>query len=238
MLRLVAGSEFKQILLFAVDQILPGSTPNDFTQLDPHQDFLREVMRYDDAQVRAFRTQTETFFRDTLGLDFTNAAADANNIKAIPGAMLAPFRFNPLARYRVALHSNVDRLSENNAVRDGGFFVQITGTGVTYHGTFGGETGKSAGPGELLPFGFYNIVNLDTKTGQPEEEADPIVIQYRALSPVQKAPGGDLVLHCGLEHGAWGDGEMRGVQVIAPADSSHLRVVKRSVLTFPRSLAS
>jgi len=232
------GPEFKQVLLFAIDQILPGSTLNDFSQLDPHQDFLRDVMRYDDAQVRSFRTQTETFLRDTFGLDFTNVAADAHNIKTIPGAMLAPFRVNTVARYWVVLHSSVDALSANNAVRDGGFFAVITGSGVTYRGTFGGEAGKSANPGELLPFGLYNIVSLDEKTGQPAGESDPIVIHYRAVGPVQKAPNGDSVLHCGLEHAGWGNGEMRGVQVIAPADSSHLRVIKRSVLTFPGSLTS
>jgi hypothetical protein len=228
--------QFKHALTYALDQIIPGTGPGDFSQLDANQTFLREVMCFDDAKIKAFRDSTEAFFRDTFGLDFTGVPADKNNIKNIPGVSMMPFRFTPAAEMSVLFHSNVGHLSERNRVRDGGYFAMIMGPGVSYRGTYGGAAGKPASPGEFVVAGFYNIVNLKKHSDDPDPSSSPIIINYQALGPVRTTADGDMVLHCGLQHPAWGEGVGRGVQVIAPSDSSHLKVMQRSVLTFPPSL--
>jgi len=228
--------QFKHALAYALDQILPGTGPGDFSQLDAGETFLREVMCFTDAQIQTFRDTTEAFFRDTFGLDFTHERADENNIKNIPGVSMMPFRFSKDAQMFALFHSNVGELSSHKRVRDGGFFAMITGPGVSYRGTYGGATGKPASPGEFVVSGFYNVVNLHKHSGQPDESSQPLIIAYQALAPVRTTADGDMVLHCGLQHQAWGAGVGRGVQVIVPADPKHLRVMQRSVLTFPASL--
>jgi hypothetical protein len=227
---------FNQTLVSIIDQAIPGTGGSDFSQTDSGQLFLREVMQFDDSRMQSFRQEAEAFYRDTYGFDFTGISVDSDNIKRLPGAMLAPFCVNPEADYTVILHSNIGELSPANRVRDGGFFVSITGPGVVYHGTYGGPAGKPASPGEIMPFGFYNIVSLQERTGAPDTKR-AIIINYHALSPVQRTADGDMVLHCGLQHSIWGAGAMRGVQVIARADATHIRITKRNVLTFPGMLA-
>ena len=228
--------QFQNSLVFALDQVIAGTGAADFSQPDPGQSFLRDVMNFVDSQVQGFRRDAESFFRDTYGLDFTGVTADQNNMKSIPGVQLIPFRFSPAAHMFALFHRNTGELTNNNQVRDGGFFAMITGPGVSYGGTYGGSAGKPASPGEFAVFGYYNIVNLDPDSGEPDDTCDPIIINYRALSPVRTTADGDMVLHCGLKHPVWGDGVGRGVQSIMPSDSEHLRVMQRSVLTFPPSL--
>jgi hypothetical protein len=229
-------TQFQHSLVYALDQIIPGTGPADFSQPDPGLTFLRETMEFDDQQIQKFRADAEAFFLNTYGLDFTKVAADKNNMKGIPGVQLIPFRFTPAAEMSAIFHHDVDDLSRENRVRDGGFFAMITGPGVTYHGTYGGAAGKPAAPGEFVVIGFYNIVNLNPATGKPDDTCDPIIISYRAVGPVRTTADGDMVLHCGLTHSEWGEGVGRGVQTIMPSDPKHLRVMQRSVLTFPPSL--
>jgi hypothetical protein len=192
------AAQFKQTLVSFIDQVIPGTGGNDFSQIDSGQ------------------------------------APD--NTKVLGGALLVPFRVNPAANYSVMFHRNIGELSAANQVRDGGFAVQIMGPGVVYHGTFGGPEGKTASPGEILPYGFYNIVSLKDRSGRPDS-MQPIVITYHAVSPVQRTPDGNMVLHCGLRHAVWGEGAMHGVQAIGRSDANHIRIMKRNVLTFPGTLA-
>jgi len=225
--------DFQHALAYALDQIIPGTGPGDFSQMDANYSFLREIMRFNDAKIQDFRTSTEAFFRDTFGLDFTGVKADQNNIKNITGVTMMPFRFTPDSNMFVLFYENVGNLSARNRVRDGGFLAMVIGPGVTYRGTYGGATGKPASPGEFVVAGFYNIVNLRDDSDEPDNSSQPIVIKYQAVGPVRTTADGDMVLHCGLQHPKWGEGVGRGVQTIAPSDSSHLRVMQRSVLTFP-----
>lgn len=225
--------QFNHALTYALDQVIPGTGPGDFSQLDAKQTFLRDIMGFNDAKIKAFRDATEAYFRDTFGFDFTQVTADQNNIKNIPGVSMMPFRFTPQADMTVIFHSNVGHLSDHNRVRDGGYFAMIMGPGISYRGTYGGAAGKPASPGEFVVAGFYNIASLRRNSDDPDTSIPPIIINYRALGPVRTTADGDMVLHCGLQHSSWGEGVGRGVQTIAPSDSSHLRVMQRSVLTFP-----
>jgi hypothetical protein len=229
-------SQFEHSLVYALDQIIPGTAPADFSQADPEMTFLRGTMKFNDSQIQQFRTEAENYLRDAYGLDFTKIAADQNNMKGIPGVQLIPFRFTAAAEMSAIFHDNTGDLSDPNRVRDGGFLAMITGPGVTYRGTYGGASGKPASPGEFVVMGYYNIVSLDPDTGDPDDSCDPVIINYRALAPIRTTADGDMVLHCGLTHPDWGDGVGRGVQTIMPSDAQHLRVMQRSVLTFPPSL--
>lgn len=229
---------FEHSFVFVEDEILLGQGGGDLSKLDPGQSYLREIMHFNDSQVHDFNASAEVFFRDTYGLDFTGVSADANNTKSISGAVLLPFRFSKDARYFALFHDNIDPLPDNNLVRDGGTLVIIMAPGVVYRGTFGGASGLPASPGELMPFGFYNVIGLPSDSGKSKEPFDPIIIPYHALSPVRNTADGDAVIHCGLQHKSWGAGVGRGVLSIHPADSTHMHVVQRNVLTFPASLVT
>jgi len=229
---------FEHSLVFVEDEILPGQGGGDLSKLDSNQTYLREVMHFNDSQVHDFSVSAEAFFRDTYGLDFTGVSPDANNIKSISGAVLLPFRFSKEARYFALFHDNTGHLPENNLVRDGGTLVLITAPGVVYRGMFGGASGSPASPGELMPFGFYNLIGIPSDSGQSEEPSDPIIIPYHALSPVRITADGDAVIHCGLQHEPWGAGVGRGILSIHPSDSIHMHVIQRNVLTFPASLVA
>jgi len=229
-------TQFRHQIVHTIDQLLPGTGINDFTQVDPKQAYLRDVMHFNDAQIQNFRAKAEAFYCAQFGLDFTQVTADSQNVKNISGATLVPFRINPQVRFAAQVLTQEPGFPADGIIRDGGFFIVITGPGVTYHGVYGGAEGKPAAPGELIVLGFYNIAPLG-KNGEVDENGDPLIIDYHAMSPLQRTADNDIVLHCQVQHPEWGIGVGRGIQLVSPVDSTQLRVMQRSIVTFPAGVA-
>ena len=121
---------------------------------DPNTCFLRQIMRYNQTQIEKDRQNAICHFKKQFGLDFSSVTPNNKNVVVISGAVLKPFYIAPQIKYRAVKHNNCNI---NGCVRQGGWIVLIVDEGVTLTGQYGGS-GKRAEAGNMLLFGYYNIL--------------------------------------------------------------------------------
>ena len=122
---------------------------------DPNMYFLSNIMQYNQSQLKKDRQNAINHFKKQFGLDFSSATPNKNNASIISGAVLKPFYISPHINYRATMYRNC-RI--NGCVRQGGWIVLIVDDGVTLTGQYGGSSGKEAEIGNILLFGYYNIL--------------------------------------------------------------------------------
>ena len=153
---------------------------------DQNMSFLTEVMKYNYTKVRKERQNAISHFNKQFGLDFSSVAPNAKNISTIPGAVLEPFYISPGIKYRLISHNNCEA---NGCVRQGGWIVLIVDQGTTLKGQFGGSDGKRVEAGNMLMFGYYNILS------QPKTLVEScnkcMIIHFRSSVP-SKMEKGDI----------------------------------------------
>lgn len=144
------------------------------------------------------RSEAEAFFRDTYGIDFSQADA-VDGVKTVDNATLDTpgFMVEPRIEYRAYTVAGRDVPAEGWVVRDGGWMVTIGDGGAVLKGTWGGGERVEVPAGSFLVFGDYNI---DTGT-------EPILIHYESGSPIlPMGPDGIMAFSCDLSSPEWGEG--------------------------------
>jgi len=220
-----AKAVFDFTLTYAIEQELPSFDPFDMLNPDPTYSFLRDEIGMSEDDIAQMVSDAETFYLERFGLDFTNVEADVNGIKWIDGAMMFPYRFGSHIDYRVISAGNAN-LKMNPKINDGGFMVMTTDN-VTYHGTFGGESGKQGFPGEMVPYALYQINDL------VGPNVKPLVIYARAAGPMRTNVDGDISINCEVIHPTLGRGNAEGVFKVIPHPDGSVQMSARNVLTFP-----
>lgn len=228
----LAGNKFSAIqtsfdlsLTFAIEQNLPTADPLDMARPDSDYSFLRGIGMTDE-EITQMAIDAEAFFLERFGLDFSEVVADENGIKWIDGAMMFPYRFADHVDYRIISASNA-LLKHSVKINDGGFIVMTTGP-ITYHGTFGGDSGKPGFPGEMLPYALYKIDDLNGPGGKK-----PLIISARAAGPMRTNIDGDTSINCEVIHPILGPGNAEGVFKFRPNTDGTMHIGARNVLTFP-----
>ena len=112
--------------------------------------FLSEIMRYNHVQIEKDRQNAISHFKEQFGLDFSVVTPDKNNVSIIEGAVFKPFYISP--------HINYRPYKTNGHVHQGGWIVLIVDKEIILTGQYGGSSGKSASVGNMLLFGYYNIL--------------------------------------------------------------------------------
>ena len=206
------------------DVVLPEETlaappDTDFT-------FFRDIMLFSDEEIEKVTQDAINFFYTMYGLDFSQLSAEG--VRTFENATLLPYVMSPDVRYTITVNSwLLSGRSRNTCFenRDGGLGVQFTGEQIL-HGTYGGEAGILAHPGDSVVYGFYNI---------PVCPQQPIVIQYQSNTPFRLEPFDNFgIINCGLYHRVLGAGSAQGVfRAVPTGDPGMVHLTIRNTFTFP-----
>ena len=190
--------------------------------------FFRDIMLFSEKKIERVTQDAIEFFNTKFGLDFSQSPPNDLGQRTFANAVLQPFVLSPKVRYTVNVNSWLLFGRTRNFCfenRDGGFGVSFTGKQML-HGTYGGEDGIPANPGEQVVYGFYNI---------PVFPKRPIIIQYQSNTPFRFEPiDGFGVINCELHHRTLGAGAAQGVFRVTPTEEPgmfHFSI--RNTFTFP-----
>jgi len=228
---------FDHLMVLVADTTLAAADFSVLSSPDPNLSYLKEVLHSSPAEAQKFLADGEAFFRSRFGLDFSAITADEKGMKTLPKVgLLMPFRVMPEINYRVIYANGVGQSKECPAVQDGGLMVVITDPGFRYHGSYAGQDGIPATPGDMIVYGSYALEGLGDGTS-----AGPLVIHYEAAAPMRSTVDGDAPINCSLVHPVWGPGMGRGLYSMftTPVTDEHgqtrvhAHISIRNVLTFP-----
>ena len=210
-----------------VDHVLPESEPFFFQTAD---NFFRNVMKFNDKEIKQVTSDAHNFFKTMYGIDFTNAPViDKNGTRFLEelNVTLFEYELNPALRYSITFNEwTVNGLRRSYCIdnRDGGFLM-IFGSDAVLHGTYGGEAGLPIRANERLLYGFYNI---------PICKQSPLIIQYQSGSPVRiDTVDGFANINCDLFNRELGPGLAQGVFRVTPLGDGNIRYNIRNLFTFP-----
>jgi hypothetical protein len=221
--------DFSQIIVYTAEGTLPTPEPFSFMLPDPKAERLRESLSWDDSDVEQFRSESEVFFQDRFGIDFSMVPSNSDGIKIIPGVgMLALINFTPEAGYRAVL---MDGKRVNRPVDMMAYVVIITGSDVVYHGEYGGVEGIPAYMGEVIASGVYHIRKSHENPYAPQPQGD--VIFFKQYAAARGTPDALFGVFCDLFHSEWGVGSAEGTTGLTILPDGGAKIFVRLVLTFP-----
>ena len=209
-----------------VDIVLPDSEPFFFTNAT---NFFRNVMKFNDREIKRVTEDALDFFITTFGVDFTNAQPNESGTRFSEelNATLFEYELNPALRYSITFNEwtvTGARRSYCLDNRDGGFII-IFGSDAILHGTYGGEEGILIKANERILYGFYNI---------PICKQSPLIIQYQSASPVRiDTFDGFATINCDLSNKELGPGIAQGLFRVTPLGDGNTRYNIRNLFTFP-----
>ncbi len=208
------------------DVVVPGESLPPIP--DPEHSFFRKIMRFNDDEIDAVTNDAIEFMKTKFGLDFLQSTPDAEQRYTLGNAVFQPYFLSLDIPYTINLNSWLLTGRFQNFCfenRDGGFTVQFTEQQML-HGTYGGEDGILANPGDVLLYGFYNIA---------VPQRDPIIIRYQSGTPFRVEPiDGFGPINCELHHSFLGEGVAQGTyRAVQIGESNKFHLSIRNVLTFP-----
>lgn len=133
----------------------PHSTESLF--FNPNFDILRDILSWDEEDIEMFWEDTIAHMLHTYGVDFTNVETDpATGTKTTPdGAFTLMVTQPPFPDFVITGTSMHGDLSDCPMEYRGEFITMLHWGGGTYHGTYGGEEGKTAQPGDANVYGIH-----------------------------------------------------------------------------------
>ena len=197
-----------------------------YIELDPRMTFYKEVLGFTDGQIQHFTDDAIEFFNETYGLDFS-APPDENNERFFENARMRPSFFRESVNYRVVSSNwilNGNTRSICNEVRTGSLGVTFLGDQLL-RGTYGGEDGIAAGPGDVVTYGHFIMFSC---------AQSPVVIQYQSATPIRQEPiDGLRAVNFETYNNVLGHGKALGYdrETILPDGRFHRDI--RLVFTFP-----
>lgn len=202
--------------------------------------FQTEIMQRDAATIDALEAQAADFYLTRFGVD-VHDPANAGRI------LFRRFMLDPRLEYRAYHVSGHKAPSEGFVVRDGGWvMITLDPAGYTLGGEFAGTT---VAPGTMFFYGEYNIaINKrgrgHRRSGEDEHHGGrhirPMVISYRAGSPVEANQAGNVSFSCELSDKPLTQNFPTGVDglaqgfggPLAPDANGNIQANIRNALTF------
>ena len=216
---------FSAVFTASIDQTF--DTLLGFAQDDPELVFFKTYMQFRDTAIQHTVDDAIQFFNDRYGLDFSASTPNEKNERFFENAKMSPFILPPDKVNNIVTINNWFRSGNIRStcylVRDGGFQVSFSAN-QTLRGSYGGATGKPAGP---LVYGFFNIEVC---------KQSPIIIQYQSATPFRIEPiDGIAIANVELYNRVLGHGRAQGIVTVIPDpdEPGRSRVSARSTFTFP-----
>ena len=210
----------------AITMISDGTIDDVFTAQLPPQDFWRDVLGWDDADIEQNRLDALNFFEERFGLD-------GMALMQSQQAIFYPFLVNPGGDYRATTVSGEAVDGSGWVNWDTGWQLTITDPNgvVIPSGPFAGVTMPA---GSFVVFGSYYI----EPTGIPRRcgrryNPEPIYIEYQSGCPIIPDMAGIITFICELRHPEWGPGQAAGTSIAKFGADGSLTFSTRNYLTFP-----
>ena len=208
-----------------MDEVISPSAP--ISILDSSLSYFRDVMRFTEEEIAQVEEDAMQFYNTRFGLDFSQSEPDEWGQRFYQNATLLPARVPPEIYYVVTFNRWIVSGNTKSMCFDfrvGSYRVNFNHQQIL-HGTYGGEEGIPAVPGDCLAYGFYNI---------PVCPQEPLVFQFSSISPFRVDPyDGFVLINVDVVHRVWGHGLAQGVTRLTPTEDGRVRVLTRNLITFP-----
>ena len=198
-------------------------TPSDL--MDPNHVFYREILRFTDEEIDREREAAIQFFREKIGLDFTDVEPDELGQRILGNATFQTILLPTNDTY-VFNSWLVNGKARTRCFRSrkGGFQVNFYGT-VMLHGEYGGEEGRLAFADDIVFYGHEYLYDVCEQQG--------IIFQLESLTPIRSEPSdGWLVINYRVRNRMLGEGVLWGLYRFTTVNPTTSRLETRQVITF------
>ena len=201
------SDHFPAVFASTIQQTLDNPVVFEF---DPELNFFKNVLKLRDEELPHVFDEALHFFNYTFGLNFFDSPLNSEGRHVVGNATLGPFIIPDNVEHYVTVNnwiSNGNTRSTCYRNYAGGIRVTFTGDQMLY-GSYGGDKGKPARPGEVLIFGFYHIDVC---------KQSPLIIHYRSNTPVRTEPiDHSIVLNDFVINRVLGPGTAQGIAFFKP----------------------